>query len=109
MEVVRRILNTSTRLDWTEYVAPVLTEYMVRMKQAGYGEQYRKNTLLKALDIYDKMKNENDRGERPLNRPRNWQEGGRRSRRKDTTGPPGAGTLLLYLCLPHQMVNWQSH
>ena len=34
-ELVRRILNTSARLDWSEFVGPVLTDYCVRMRQAG--------------------------------------------------------------------------
>ena len=37
-EVVRSVLNTSARLDWSEHVAPVLTDYFVRMKHGGYNE-----------------------------------------------------------------------
>ena len=44
-EVLRRMLNCSTRLNWQEEVAPFLTDYMARMFEAGYGETYRKNTL----------------------------------------------------------------
>ena len=51
-EVVRRILNTSSRLEWSEYVAPTVTDYMVRMKIAGYDEFYRKkNTEKGTLDL----------------------------------------------------------
>ena len=32
-ELIRRILNTSSRLDWEEHTAPILKEYMVRMKK----------------------------------------------------------------------------
>ena len=41
-EMIRRIVNTSTRLDWCTHVAPVLTDYMGRMMQAGYDKIYRK-------------------------------------------------------------------
>ena len=82
MEIVRRILNTSTKLDWSVYVAPVITDYMVRMRQAGYGERYRKNILTRALGIHDKMVAENESGTRPLNRPREWQVEERRSRKQ---------------------------
>ena len=34
-EMMRRILNTSNRLSWREQTAPLLTDYMVRMKEAG--------------------------------------------------------------------------
>ena len=74
MELVRRILNTSPRLDWEQFVAPNLTNYMLRMKKAGYGQHYRKNTLKRALGIYDSMKEDEEKGERPLNRPRRWKK-----------------------------------
>ena len=51
-ELVRRI---SPRLDWSVYVAPSITDYMVRMSIAGYNEYYRKKTLENSLRIYDKM------------------------------------------------------
>ena len=51
-ELVRRMLNTSKRLKWNEFVAPVLTEYMHRMARAGYPENYRKNILRNAIFIY---------------------------------------------------------
>ena len=54
--MVRRILNTSTRLEWDEYVAPTLSEYMKRMALAGYNENYRKTTLIHAISIFDHMK-----------------------------------------------------
>ena len=81
-EIVRRLLNTSTQLDWGLYVAPILTDYMHRMWQAGYGENYRKNILMKALNVHDRMKEEDERGEKPLHRPRHWQEKERRQRKR---------------------------
>ena len=44
-ELVRRIVNTSDKLDWEENVAPVLTDYMGRMLQAGYDQNYRRRIL----------------------------------------------------------------
>ena len=72
-ELLRRILNTSTRLDWLAEVAPVLTEYMTRMYKAGYSEGYRKNVLAHAMRIYDKMRQEEQEGIRPLYRPKDWE------------------------------------
>ena len=37
-ELMRRLLNISRDLDWDEYFAPVLSDYMARMKKAGYSE-----------------------------------------------------------------------
>ena len=37
-EIIRRLLNSSPFLDWESEIAPVVSEYMLRMKKAGYGE-----------------------------------------------------------------------
>ena len=50
-------------------MAPILTNYMMRMKVAGYAEMYRRQTLQHAFRIYEKMKEEDEEGVRPLNRP----------------------------------------
>ena len=68
-ELLRRILNTSDRLDWQESVAPVLTDYMTRMMAAGYSQDYRKSILTNTLRIHDKMVREQEEGTRPINRP----------------------------------------
>ena len=73
-EVVRRILSTSRRLSWEESVAPVLSQYMKQMQTAGYDQKYKKNTLVNALRIFDKMVLEDSQGVRPLHRPKKWQE-----------------------------------
>ena len=56
-EVLRRLFNSSMRLDWKTEIAPVITEYMARMMQAGYPEKYRRDTLSRALRICTRMKN----------------------------------------------------
>ena len=40
-EVVRRLMNSSLRLDWDQEVAPVITIYMSRLMKAGYDENFR--------------------------------------------------------------------
>ena len=77
-EVIRRILNTSTKLDWNGNVAPCLTEYMKRMQLAGYDAKFRKQTLQNAIRIYDRMVQEQEQGVKPLNRPRDWNKEERR-------------------------------
>ena len=79
-EVMRRLLNTSHRLSWEEEAAPIITEYMDRMKEAGYGENYRKDVLTHALQIYDKKWEEHRKGNCPIFRPKNWK---RKERRED--------------------------
>ena len=73
-EVLRRLLNTSHRLEWETNTAPVITEYMRRMKEAGYDEKYRKNVLDHAIGIYDKKWEDHRRGVRPIFRQKTWKK-----------------------------------
>lgn len=79
-EVLRRLLNTSHRLDWKEETAPVITEYMRRMREAGYGEKYRKEVLKHALRIYDKKWEDHQNNKQPIFRHKTWK---REERRKE--------------------------
>ena len=81
-ETLRRILNTSSRLEWGTDVVPVLTEYMSRMMAAGYDEKYRGSVLTNALRIFDKMKKDQEDGIRPINRPQDWDVEARRIDKK---------------------------
>ena len=47
---------------------------MARMRNAGYNEKFRRSTLLHAVRICDKMKEEEREGKRPVFRPKNWQK-----------------------------------
>ena len=67
-EIVRRLCNTSRKLDWNQYFVPILDDYMVRMKKPGYEENYRKNVLLSALAVYDKKIEDDANGVMPMNR-----------------------------------------
>ena len=68
-ELVRRLSNTSVKLDWDTHTAPILSDYMSRMKQAGYSEDYRKHVLKNALARYDKRLSDDKNGLSPMNRP----------------------------------------
>ena len=71
-EILRRLLNSSPLLDWKTSVAPVLSVYMLRMKNSGYPEKYRVDTLQRSFRIYDKIIEEDLSGVRPLYRPKEW-------------------------------------
>ena len=77
-EVLRRLLNCSRSLEWETQVAPVITEYMKRMKTAGYKERYRKTVLDHALRIYDGKWKAHDEGTRPIYRAKDYQKGERK-------------------------------
>ena len=77
-EIVRRMMNTSRKLDWDTFCAPVISEYMLRMKRAGYGENYRKHVLLNAFAVYDSKIQKDLEGECQLNRPSGYRKAERR-------------------------------
>ena len=55
-------------------MAPVLSEYMARMKAAGYNQDYRQHVLQNAMAIYDVKLLKNDEGTVPLNRPKGYKK-----------------------------------
>ena len=73
-EIIRRLLNTSHRLSWEGETAPVITEYMKRMRAAGYGETYRKEVLEHAFRIFDKKWEDHRKGVQPIFRHKNWKK-----------------------------------
>ena len=94
-ELVRRMVNTSDKLEWNENVAPVLTDYMGRMLQAGYDQSYRRRVLERALGRYDQMKRDATDGSRPVNRPKHWMDEMRREdkRKKRHNWSTGGGCI----------------
>ena len=75
--------NTSQRLNWTEHVAPVLTEYMRRMMAAGYQEKYRKDILKNAISIFKIKIQKSKEGITPLNRPKDYKKSERRKEKME--------------------------
>ena len=72
-EILRRMLNTSPRLDWQKQGAPFIDDYMVRMRQAGYGEGFRRDVLQHAANIYARMRQEDENETRPMYRQKDYQ------------------------------------
>ena len=77
-EIIRRILNCSRELDWEKETAPVISDYMMRMRKAEYEESYRKSVLTNALNIYAKKLEDERNGIRPIHRNKNWKKDDRR-------------------------------
>ena len=77
-EILRRIINCSQKLDWNKETVPFLNDYMMRMKEAGYTEGYRKAILINALRIHEKKIKDEEEGTRPIFRPKNWKKEERR-------------------------------
>ena len=45
---------------------------MVKLKNSGYSKKYRLEILDSALKAFDKMKMDEENGQKPLYRDRNW-------------------------------------
>ena len=103
-ECVRRMMNISPLLTWSQYAAPVLTEYMSRMMAAGYGEDYRKEVLLNAISIYDSKRRNDEDGTCPLNRPPEYQKVERRKakfeRKKSWASTGGYTSVIIVPATP---------
>ena len=109
-EIMRRLLNSSSRLDWNTEVAPVISVYMSRMMQAGYPETYRENVLKRALRIYDKMVKDDQKGLRPIYRPKDWNIV---SRRREQVKKRNSCSTMGVMCPPFfspqpLMGSWQK-
>ena len=103
-EILRRMLNTSPKLDWQTCGAPVITDYMGRMREAGYGEGMRRDVLQHSARIYARMRRGQGQstGQKAF---RGWREGNPRLPR-NTAGPAGGVTLPLSLYPLPLVENW---
>ena len=74
---LRILRNTSLELSW-DLKAEMLSEFSERMRDSGYKEKFRYETIQSILTGWDKMVAEQERGGRPINRPRHYEEKKRR-------------------------------
>ena len=104
---LRILRNTSLELSW-DLKAEMLSEFSERMRDSGYSEKFRYETIQSILTGWDKMVEEQKRGGRPINRPRNYEEKKRREekwRKKANWFKTGGYTTVLF-CSILQMVSW---
>ena len=70
-ECLRRLRNTKVELG-KDVQNKHLNEFMVKMKNSGYNQKYRKEVLESALSAFEKMKSDEKHGIKPLYRSRDW-------------------------------------
>ena len=95
---LRILRNTSLELSW-DLKAEMLSEFSERMRDSGYREKFRYETMQSILKGWDKMVAEQERGGRPINRPRNFEEKKRREekwRKKANWFKTGGYTTVLF-------------
>ena len=71
-ECIRRLRNCSLDLPW-ERKAHFLSEYMGRLKQAGYNERFRTSTLNQSMARFKGMVKAHMEGTHTLYRDSNWE------------------------------------
>ena len=70
---LRILRNTKLEVEW-RVKADMLSEFMERMRDSGYGERFRQEILLIMLGELEIIVDEHMAGKRPINRPRAWKE-----------------------------------
>ena len=72
-EGLRRLRNHSRGLDW-ERSRAVMAAWAKKLRRSGYPATVRHQVIVTALERWDKMCEEVDKGVRPVHRPREWRE-----------------------------------
>ena len=70
-ECLRRLRNTKVELG-LETQKKHLDQFMLKLKNSGYGQKFRKEILDSALKAFDKMVEDDRSGVKPLFRSRDW-------------------------------------
>ena len=71
-EILRVLLRCSPQLPWQQTVNHV-NQKMLQIQNSGHSESFRYATVQAALKAYDRMRDEDIRGIRPLYREKSWQ------------------------------------
>ena len=80
-EVIRRLRNTRITLPWSQFQAPVLTEFSKKMARSGYPEGYRLEVIKSGILGFERQLEADRNGQKPLFRPREWQKEERRRKK----------------------------
>ena len=96
---LRILRNTSLEISW-DIKADMLSEFCERMRDSGYNEVFRSQIIESILKGWDRMVAEQNKGARPINRPRSYEESERRQQkaRKKTNWFKGGGYTSVLFC-----------
>ena len=79
-EAIRILRNCSKELVW-DRKAELLSHFTERMRDSGYNQQFRLEIITSAIAGFEKMVEEERRGGRPINAPREWNKAERRTKK----------------------------
>ena len=98
--------NISPALPWSVTVKH-LNKFSERMKASGYDERYRFQIIQSGVAGYEKMKQVEERGGRPINTPRSWEEDLRQKKKHiQKVGLEKEGLMFLFSSPTHQGESW---
>ncbi|CAB4002885.1 Hypothetical predicted protein [Paramuricea clavata] len=69
--MLRVMMNCSRILPWEKVVKKV-EDFLLRMQYSGYDKKFRYEVVASALNAYRVRKEANKSGERPMHRPKGW-------------------------------------
>ena len=81
-EALRRLLCCSPNLEEQKKVE-VMEEYARMLRRSGYSERFRHEVISDAVQGFKNMQQREQQGGRPVDRPRNFDEEGRRFRKQE--------------------------
>ena len=102
-ECLRRLLHCREELPWS-YKTEVLEDYMARLRDSGYSEQFRRGVLKQAIGKYETMLERQRTGERPLHRSRDYRRSERQAQKTKKTSwiaKGGHDTVMMVPATPN--------
>ena len=84
-EALRRLLCCSPNLE-EQKKTEVMEEYARMLRRSGYSERFRHEIISDAVQGFKNMQNREEEGGRPVDRPRSYDEEGRRRKKLEKIG-----------------------
>ena len=84
-DALRRLLCCSPNLEEHKKVK-VMEEYARMLKRSGYSQKFRHEIISDAVQGFENMKKREQEGGQPVDRPRSYDEEGRRRRKEEKRG-----------------------
>ena len=81
-EVLRILLHCSKHVEW-ETVCGHVNKFMMKMQYSGYGQIFRFNVVNSALKAMKIIKEKEELGIRPINRPKEWKRAEREREKEE--------------------------
>ena len=81
-EVLRIMLHCSNYLPW-EVVSQHINNFMKKMQYSGYDKMFRYHVVNSAIKAYQRIREKEELGIRPVNRPKDWEKETRRKQKQE--------------------------